>query len=217
MGLPSLTFRSTELITKTRYDGLAKIVRAVDEPLRELMTGTQDSLRFCRSKDTNKELRQSCQHQQLGSLVSALSGNGLLPFPTASEYRGSVADLAKKVRTIKVLRFKLPGTPPHLDGHINCGINHQEAVDKALAEEVQLTGEIMEQLKLRGLKSGAFTPRLFKEVKNTDGRARSPGSIIEDLRLNHVHCKQVTDDSVSELSAAGGYTETEIKVEDLKA
>jgi len=217
LSLTLLTRHHTELITNTRHDGLVKLVRAIDEPLRELMTGTKDNLKFCRSKDTNKELRQSCQHQQLGSLVSALSADGLLPFPTADEYHGNVVDLAKKVRAIKVLRFKLPGTPPHLDGHINCGINHQEAVDRAMTEEVQLTGEIMEQLKLRAQKSGAFTPELFKQGKNTDGRAASPGSVLEDLRLDHVHYKQVTDDVVSELNTGDCYTEREIKTEDTKA
>jgi hypothetical protein len=197
---------------------LVKIVRAIDEPLRELMTGSKDALKFCRSKDTSVELKQSCQHQQLGSLISGLSAAGLLPFPTANDYRGSVAALAEKVRAVKVIRFKLPGTPAHLDGHINCGIEHQNAVAKTMGEDANLTNGITDQLKLRAQKSGAFTPELFKAVKHSEGRASSPGSILEDLRLDNVHFKQVTDDAVSELDATGGFlAEADIKTEDVDA
>ncbi len=184
-------------------------MRAVDEPLRELMDGNKDALKFCRSKDTI-ELKLSCQHQQLGSLVSSLSSVGLLPFPSADEYRGSVAALAEKVRAINVVRFKLPGTPPHMDSHINCGINHREAVDKTMGEAAELTSEITEQLKLRAQKSGVSTLESLKEVKNEEGQPTTPGFSLEDLRRDGVHFKQVTDDSVSELGV-------EIKTEDVEA
>ncbi len=197
------------MITKTRYDCLTKIVRAVDEPLRELMDGNKDAQKFCRSKDTT-ELKQSCQHQQLGSLVSSLSSIGLLPFPSADEYRGSVATLAEKVRAINVVRFKLPGTPPHMDSHINCGINHREAIDKTMGKAAELTSEITEQLKLRAQKSGVSTLESFKEVENKERRSTTPGSSLEDLRRDDVHFKQITDDSVSELGV-------EIKTEVVEA
>ncbi len=205
------------MITKTRYDCLTKIVRAVDEPLRELMSVKKDALKFCRSKDTNTELKQSCQHQQLGSLVSSLSGVGLLPFPSADEYRGSVAALAEKARAIKVLRFKLPGTPPHLDSHINCGINHREVIDKVMGEDAELTSEIAEQLKLRAQKSGASAPETFEDVKKEEGQATTSGTFLEDLRRDDVHFKQVTDDSVSELGVGGDIVKSEMKTEDVEA
>ncbi|KAK4150650.1 hypothetical protein C8A00DRAFT_46006 [Chaetomidium leptoderma] len=180
-GLPLVIL---DLITKTRFDSLTKIVQAIDEPLRELMSGNNDTWKFCRSKDTNVDLKQSCQHQQLGSLVSALSIAGLLPFPTAQEYPGSVATLAEKVRAIKVIRFKLPNTLPHLDGHINCGINHEEAVDSTMGEDVHLTEAVIRQLRLRAEKSGALI---------TDG-VEDASTILEDLRLDCVHFKQVTEE-----------------------
>ncbi len=201
------------MIKETRYGCLEKIVRAVDGPLRELMSGSKDALKFCRNKDTNVELKQSCQHQQLGSLVSGLSATGLLPFPTAIEYRGSVTALAEKVLALKVLRFKLPGTPAHLDGHMNCGINHHEAVENVMGEDAHLTTDITDELQLRAQKSGAFTPEMFETVKHGEGRATSPGSILEDLRLDDVHFKQVTDDAVSEPEEDSA-TDVKIKVED---
>ncbi|KAK4034859.1 hypothetical protein C8A01DRAFT_38683 [Parachaetomium inaequale] len=188
-----------DLITKTRNDCVTKIVRAIEEPLRELMSGDKDNLKFCRTKDANLELKQSCQHLQLGSLMSALATAGLLPFPKASEYRGSVADLAEKVRAIKVARFKLPGVPPHLDGHNNCGIEHEEAVDSAMREDAQLTPEVINQLKLRAQKSGAFSRELFQSLQDTDGMVATTESILKSLRLDALHFKQVVKDSVPAL------------------
>jgi hypothetical protein len=171
---------------------LAKIVQAVNGPLQELMGGNKNTAKFCRSKDPNVELKQSCEYQQLGSLVSGLSAAGLLPFPTAGEYRGSVVALAAKVWAIKINRFKLPGTPPHLDGHHMCGINHKETVESAMKEDVKLTSGIIEELNIRGLKSGAFVPNLFKDC---EGEAKTPLAIHRDLRLNSVYYKQEAVDS----------------------
>jgi hypothetical protein len=148
------------------------------------------------------ELKQSCQHLQLGSLMSALAAAGLLPFPKASEYRGSVADLAEKVRAIKVARFKLPGVPPHLNGHNNCGIEHEEAVDSAMREDAHLTPEVINRLKLRAQKSGAFSPELFQSLQDTDGMVTTTESMLKELRLDAVHFKQVVKDAVSDLRSS---------------
>lgn len=143
------------------------------------------------------EMKQSCQHQQLGSLVSALSTAGLLPFPTAEEYCGSVASLAEKVRALRIVRFRLPNTPPHLDSHSNCGINHKEAVDCAMGEAARLPGDIVQQLEFRARKSGAYSPELFKDIKDTEGCSASPVSMFEGMRLDHVYFKQVMDSHAS--------------------
>ncbi|KAH6842635.1 hypothetical protein B0I37DRAFT_436308 [Chaetomium sp. MPI-CAGE-AT-0009] len=180
-----------ELIKQTRHDSLAEIVRVVDEPLRELMTGDNETLDYCRSKDADMGLKQSCQHLQLGSLMTSLSTNRLLPFPIAEEYKGSVADLAKKVRAMKVARFKVPGTPPHLDSHSNCGIDYEEVVDGVMRQEPQLTVDIITQLKLHAQKCGAVGPELFQDLEDPDGQVASSESMLKDLRLNPVHFKQV--------------------------
>ncbi|KAK3906075.1 hypothetical protein C8A05DRAFT_12173 [Staphylotrichum tortipilum] len=181
-----------ELIAKTRFDCLAKVVQAVNGPLQELMGSSKNTSKFCRTKDTNGDLKQACEYQQLGSLVSGLSAADLLPFPTAAEYRGSVVALAAKVWAIKINRFKLPGTPPHLDAHNTCGINHKEAVESAMKEDVRLISAIIEELNVRGLKSGAFVPNFFKDCEN---EAKTPLAIHRDLRLNGVYYKQETVDS----------------------
>jgi hypothetical protein len=40
----------------------------------------------------------------------------------------------------------------------------QEAVKNAVAEDVQLTGDVIDQVKLRVKKSGAFTSEVFKDL-----------------------------------------------------
>jgi hypothetical protein len=182
-----------ELVKQTRYDCLTKIVRAIDEPLRELMRGDKEAMDYCRAKDADMELKQSCQHLQLGSLMTSLSIASLLPFPIAKEYRGSVADLAKMVRALKVARFKLPGTPPHLDSHCNCGIDYEEMVDGVMREKAQLPVDVINQLKFHARKSGAFRPELFQDLEDPNVQDASPERILKQLRLSPVHFKQVFD------------------------
>ena len=187
-----LTLSFSDLIAKTRFDCLGKVIQAINGPLQELMDNTKNTSKFCRTKDNNVEPKQSCAYQQLGSLVSGLSAAGLLPFPAAVDYHDSVVALAAKVWAIKINRFKLPGTPPHLDAHNTCGINHKEAVESAMKEDVHLTSGIIEELNVRGLKSGAFVPNLFKDCES---EAKPPLAIHRDLRLNAVYYKQETVDS----------------------
>ncbi|KAK3292355.1 uncharacterized protein B0H64DRAFT_365203 [Chaetomium fimeti] len=182
-----------ELIKQTRYECLKKIVRAIGEPLQGLMSGDNETLDYCRSKDGDMGLKQACQHLQLGSLMTSLATARLLPFPAAKEYKGSVADLAKMVRAIKVSRFKLPGIPPHLDSHTSCGIDYEEVVDGVMREKVRLTVDIVNQLKLHAQKCGAVGPETFQDLEHLDGEVASSESILKSLRLNPVHFTQVLD------------------------
>jgi hypothetical protein len=185
---------AADLITKTRYDRLTKIVAAIEVPLKDLMAGVK--AKYCRTKNPDEEVRESCQHQQLGSLVNALSAAALLPFPSADKYHGSVAALAETVLAIKVTRYKFPGVAPHQDCHGNCGIKHTEAVNSAMREDIRLDKEIVQQLGLRAQKSGAPVAELFRDMEGTDGRRTSP-AVVENLRLDRVHYKQVIQGAVS--------------------
>jgi hypothetical protein len=198
-----------DLITKTRYDRLTKIVAAIEVPLKELMGGIK--AKYCRTKNPDAEVRESCQHQQLGSLVNGLSSAALLPFPSADKYHGSVAALAETVLALKVTRYKVPGVAPHQDCHSNCGIKHVEAVNSALREDIRLDKEVVQQLGLRARKSGAPVAELFRDMEGTDGRRTSP-PVAENLRLDRVHYKQVIQGRVS-----GDDVAKEIKVEDPEA
>lgn len=174
------------MITKIRYDCLVKIEDAISRPMQALMEdGRKEGKKFCRSKDDHDDLKQACQLQQLGSLVSGLTAVGLLPFPVANEYRGSAADLAEKVKDIKVARFKLPGTPPHLDTHINCGIKHKDAVKMIMTANTDLSGDIIQQLTLRAKKSGAFSDVLFRDL-NIVVEEDAKSAPAKDLHLNNV-------------------------------
>lgn len=206
----------SELVKQTRYDFLLKIVRAIDEPLRELMMrGDKEGIDYCRAKDADMELKQSCQHLQLGSLMTSLSTGGLLPFPKAKEYRGSVADLAEMVRTIKVARFKLPGTPPHLDNHCNCGIDYEETVDSLMREKTQLPVDVINQLKFHARKSGAFRSELFQDLDDPNVQKDSPERILKELRLSPVHFKQVFDtESPLESSKESNFANTTAECEE---
>ncbi|KAK4099428.1 hypothetical protein N658DRAFT_560353 [Parathielavia hyrcaniae] len=131
------------------------------------LSGEKESLKYCRSKDTNANAKHACIHQQLGSLMVSLSTAGLLPFPGADRYRDSVASLAYAVRTLTVNRFEQPGALPHQDGHINCGIRHREAVENALSEDAQYPGEIIERLMIRGHRTGAYNSQRFRKAFKT--------------------------------------------------
>ena len=190
-------------------------MKAINQPLQELMSGGKErTIKFCRAKGAHEDLKESCQLQQLGSLVSGLTTVGLLPFPAPEEYRGSVVDLAEKVWAVKVARFRIPGTPPHMDSHINCGINHNEALKRIMCKDAQLNGDIIRQLRIRAHKSGAFSEELFRDLKEVEERYPS-SEPMEYLHLNTIHFKQVTDLSFnpsSEDEAKQG-----IKSEDLEA
>ncbi|EAQ84748.1 predicted protein [Chaetomium globosum CBS 148.51] len=203
-----------ELLKETRNDFLATIVRAVDDPLRELMRGDKESTNYCRAKDADAELKQSCQHLQLGSLMTSLATTKLLPFPTTKTYKGSVAVLAERVRAIKVARFKLPGTPPHLDSHCNCGVDYEEMIDSAMREKIQLPADIINQLKFHARKSGAFRPELFQDIEGPNGHETGLEPILKELRLSPVLFKQVFDlrsrlESSNEDNAANTTSECE--------
>lgn len=181
-------------MTKIRYISLAKIVEAIDQPLQDLLaTGSNGTVSFCRAKDAPVELKEACQLQLLGSLVVGLTACGLLPFPSLDSYRGSVADLVEKLQGIKIARFKLPGLPPHLDGHMNCGIKHKDSLKTITGENAKLGGDVIQELKVRARKSGAFRAELFKELEEMEACV-AVADASEDVMFsrNIFYFKQVT-------------------------
>ncbi|KAK4237317.1 hypothetical protein C8A03DRAFT_34730 [Achaetomium macrosporum] len=191
-----------ELIAKTRYDCLAKVMNSIDKPLRALMGGGQAAMKFCRSRDADQ--------QQLGSLMSALAAAGLFPFPAVEKCHISVVEAVKDLEEIKVGRFKMPHTLPHLDSHIGCGIRHKEVIKSAMNEDIPLTHWISQQLIARARKSGAFSEEVFKEIKGMQEAIVIPDSTIKDLGAGDRRSKQVmaVDDSVPDLKL--GSPESEV-------
>lgn len=170
--LPSapLTWRNTaDLMTQARYNALRLIIKVFEVPLEELTTNMSErTIAYCRCKEISQV--EACEYQQLGSLIISLKAAGLHPLPSADQYPGKVIDLARKAQAIKVSRWRIPGTPPHLDGHIRCGITHKEAIEEILRRGVRMSHEIVQQLEAKAKKSGAYTLNLdaFQKLKLED-------------------------------------------------
>ncbi|KAK3303134.1 uncharacterized protein B0T15DRAFT_401575 [Chaetomium strumarium] len=198
-GLPPAV---VELIAKTRYECLTKVMNSVGQPLSALLRGGEEALKFCRSKDAEAELRQACWQQQLGSLMSALATASLWPFPSVDQCLISVVEAGNDLQGIKVGRFRVPHTPPHLDSHISCGIRHKEAIKSAVEEDVPLTPWISQQLIAHAQKSGAFNEEVFKKIKGMEEAIAMLDSTIEGLAPDDRRSKQVmaVDDSVPDLN-----------------
>ncbi|GAB1316163.1 hypothetical protein MFIFM68171_06373 [Madurella fahalii] len=164
-GLPRVIL---DMITKIRYDALSKIILTIEQPLRVLssLPSPDQMMVFCHSKDPGE--RDMCENQQLGSLVRSLKTGGLAPCPTADEYRGRVADLAQRVKSVKVTNLRMAKKAPHLDSHANCGIHHKEAVESIMHEDARMSREIVQQLKARAQMSGAFNEEGFKKLEVED-------------------------------------------------
>ncbi|KXX78802.1 hypothetical protein MMYC01_205644 [Madurella mycetomatis] len=132
------------MITEIRYDTLTKIHLIIERPL------------------------------SLGSLVTSLRAGGQAPFHTADKYQGRVADLAQRVQAVRVSRFKIPGTVPHLDTRMNCSLTHKEAVENVIHEEAKISSEIFQQLKIRAQKSGAFDEEAFEKLEMAGFKFQPP-------------------------------------------
>ncbi len=206
-----------DIISKTRLEALEKILPAVTTALQELMAApVQKTTKLCLCKDATDDVKEQCQLQQLGSLVSGLCAAGLNPVPEVASYKGSVEELAKKLQGIKVAHYKLANTKPHLDTHSNCGSKHKEIISEALEKTVQLSGRLIQALKHRAEVSGAFSDDLFVSLKDMEKRDPSPEP-KEDLRLNATYFKQVEDFATSPDYYSESYAGVVIKVEDFDA
>ena len=140
------------------------MVATFNEPCRVLLDGSE-KLKYCRSGDATAEIKEQCLHLQLGSLMSGLNAVGMMPFPMEDKYLGSFGEMVKKLETVKVARYKLPGTLPHTDSHINCGFKHREAIKAVKQEPVYLTRSLFATLRRHGEESMAYRKESFAEVK----------------------------------------------------
>ncbi|KAK0615580.1 hypothetical protein B0T17DRAFT_581514 [Bombardia bombarda] len=206
-----------DMIMEARLRSLKKLEKAVTGPMKNLLDGDgSDAAMFCRSKDVNDETKDTCLSQQLGSLMRGLKIAGLKPFPKPYNYKGSVIDLATTLEGMKAARYKVPGVPPHLDTHASCGIHLKETVQRILSEAVPLNGFIVQQLKLRAQKSGAYHEELFKDLKEVEGQDPS-FEIVEDLRLSHVHYKQQEESPADVDHCYASKCDVAIKIEDVES
>ncbi|KAK5662296.1 hypothetical protein OQA88_8202 [Cercophora sp. LCS_1] len=202
------------LIASARLEAVTQILYALSVPFSELMDATKNQeVKFCRSTDGSIDIKHQCQFQQLGSLMSGLMSADLMPVPSAESYKGSVHDLANKVNKIKVTRFKVPGVVPHQDTHSGCGIGHKEAVVDAMPSMVQLKGELIQELKGRAKRSGAYNSDLFRELNEMEEREPSPVPEV-NLREDPQHYKQFEDFDATDPFE---HFDVEIKVEDVDA
>ncbi|KAK0616781.1 hypothetical protein B0T14DRAFT_434907, partial [Immersiella caudata] len=204
-----------DVIADARLKALKKVIASVSGPYEQLM-GSDDGVQFCRAKEAPQHTKEQCQLQQLGSLIKGLKAAGLVPFPEAENYHGSVQDLAAKFEAIKVRHFKLPGAKPHQDSHGSCGIQHSQAIDDALSGVVPLTGFFVQELKDRAKRCGAYTEQLFNELKDMEERNPSPIP-EEDLREDGTHYKQLEDFGTTPDYYSESYAGVVIKVEDVDA
>ncbi|KAK3332318.1 hypothetical protein B0T19DRAFT_473232 [Cercophora scortea] len=205
-----------DLIAKTRLDTLKAFALAVDVPVKKLMDNCREQKTdFCRSKDASGDLKEACQLQQLGSLYSGLTIAGLMPFPDPEEYKDSASNLAKKLLGVKAIRFKLPGVLPHNDTHFDCGIKHKEAVNEIMKKSVQPSGAVIQQLKIRAMKSGAYSDELFKELKGMEERDPSPEP-MEDLHDDKTLYKHTDDPASPDYFSGSDESGVPVKLEDLE-
>lgn len=147
-----------------RYMRARKMVATFDTPCRVLLDESEKS-KYCRSADATAEAKQQCLHLQLGSLMSSLNAIGMMPFPMEDEYLGSFSEMVKKLETVKLARYKLPGTLPHLDSHINCGFKHKEVIKAVKQEPVLIPRDLFVVLRRHAEKSMAYREESFTEVK----------------------------------------------------
>ena len=201
---------STDLIAQTRLNSLEKMLSAISTSFQELLDAPhQHSLKLCRGKNATDDIKEQCQLQQLGSVISGLTAAGLMPLPDPKKYSGSVKELAKKLESVKVAHYRMPGIKPHQDVHSNCSIKHMQVVNDGMKAPIYLGDELIRELKLRSQKSGAYSNKLFRGLKES-----IPGH-IEDLRRDDTHFKQVEDFCTSPDYGSLSYSPEEIKIAEL--
>ncbi|KAK4187437.1 hypothetical protein QBC35DRAFT_384882, partial [Podospora australis] len=175
---------------------LAKLISAFDKPVTQLLhEGLEKTYQYCRSREASNEVKESCQLQQLGSLMSGLTAARLLPFPKPSTYKGSVSEIIKKLESVRVVRYKVPGVSPHNDSHINCGIESKAVIREVLlADACPISKKLIGELQRRGEMSGVYKEENLDELKSsavTDGNDDSETLSADDFAQNAVCFKQV--------------------------
>ncbi|KAK4133740.1 hypothetical protein BT67DRAFT_423041, partial [Trichocladium antarcticum] len=185
-----------DLMAETRSERVSKITKSIDGLLQNLMAGANTGyIQFCRANGAHEQTRESCQLQQIGSLVSGLTAVGMLPVPDPGQYLGSVADMIGKVCTIKVSRFRDPGATPYWNDHQSCGLQLVEAVSSVVCSDAKLGAEIIRQLASRACKYGTFNLEHFKHLERASGLPEGSAAPagMDGLLLGNMHVKQVTD------------------------
>ncbi|KAK4162834.1 hypothetical protein QBC43DRAFT_214490 [Cladorrhinum sp. PSN259] len=157
-----------DMMKAIRLERLTRVMKTVDGPIHDMLEANND-FQYCRAKDS-LDIKEACQSQQLGSLMSGLVKVGLLPFPDPHKYLDTITSIAEKLEDIKAVRYKVPGALPHNDTHITCGAKHKEKIRAIKEEPIRLTYSLAAALKRRGLTTGAFRHELFSEVQVSEGQ-----------------------------------------------
>lgn len=186
-----------DLMAETRSERVTKITKSINGLLQNLMAGANTGyFQFCRANGAHEQTRESCQLQQIGSLVSGLTAVGMLPVPGPGQYLGSVADMIGKVCTIKVSHFRDPGAAPYWNDHQTCGLQLVEALSSVVCSDAKLGAEIIQQLASRACRYGIFNVEHFKHLERASGLpegSSAPAGMDGLLLGNNMHVKQVTE------------------------
>ncbi|KAK0743039.1 hypothetical protein B0T18DRAFT_287444, partial [Schizothecium vesticola] len=158
-GLPS---GITDIIAKTRANAVSKMLSMLNASLTGLLdSSSQGNTACCRSEDAAEEIKEQCQMMQLGSLIGGLTKAKMNPVPQVDQYKGSALSLGKQLEDMKVSHFKIPGAKPHQDSHANCGFRGKDITGEAMPEGIDLPGDLIQVLKGKAMRSGAYSAEMF--------------------------------------------------------
>ncbi|KAK1754248.1 hypothetical protein QBC47DRAFT_429921 [Echria macrotheca] len=182
-----------DFVENTREQAVHRLLTNLKNSYEQLVMVTpEDSTKFCLAKGADDTIKEQCQVQQLGSLINGLTWAGLMPIPSPETYQGTVSELSAKIRGMKILYYKVPGSKPHQDFHINCGGKHKEAVTEATPSTVKLDSELIVELKSRAYRCGAYVEIHFHpygEKMDSVAEAR----LLQTLREDGHRFKQQED------------------------
>jgi hypothetical protein len=188
---------ATDIIAKTRANAVSKMLSMLNATLERLLdSSSQGNTTCCRSEDAAEEVKELCQMMQLGSLIGGLTKAKMNPVPQVDQYKGSAVSLGKQLEDMKVSPFKMPGAKPHQDSHANCGFRGKDITGEAMPEGIDLPGDLIQVLKGKAMRSGAYSPEMFDELSTS---IRDPNyeegddssRLAEDKLFSKIHYKQV--------------------------
>lgn len=173
-----------DLLAAVRLAAVARIVRAVSDPVSKLLSGTggqspnpdehMEIIRYCHAPEGSSDasVREECEELQLGSAIMGLTKARLWPPPEPARVRASPEDLARAYAGVKIRRYQTPGLrfqqPAEGEGakvedaHARCGFGHQAEMERTLAAPARLTAEVVEALEARARLSGVYSEEAFE-------------------------------------------------------
>lgn len=151
------------LLTATRAAAIARIVRAVSDPMTKLLNPEQfpdEDIRYCHAAEEDAAIREECEQLLMGSAIMGLTKAKLWPAPEVSRIRASPVELARAYKDIRMRRYQAPGLRFQegvTDVHAGCGFGHHSAIESILKEPVTLPDAIVQDLQARAKKAGVYS------------------------------------------------------------